>query len=387
MWASPKLKYVGFANAKLPDSDYRIGYVRSTSVAEVHLGLPERPPALPDECFIRVNVGEGLSRRSLVALCGLPRLLRRGAFDIAHFYASQYVLAGPILARLAGVPSIVTVTGTGRVFEGASVRHRVGQAVYRGLFRLSTCLSSAVLFQNPADLEKMRALVSRRAGAKFQLIGSAISPELFPEVPEARSAVDAPRGLPVILMVARVQRAKGVHDFLSAAERLHGKCRFVLIGPSGRGEGRLVQDVRKAASRGVLDYRGGLSDAEVRAAYQECDVVVLPSRTEGLPRVALEATMSWRPVIAYDIPACRAALPESSLVPSFDLEALITRIDKLAADASARSRLADEAHRWVADRFSPARYARELDAVLLRVVAPSLVPQAYEAFTKSKGTK
>ena len=56
---------------------------------------------------------------------------------------------------------------------------------------------------------------------------------------------------------------------------------------------------REARSR--IHFAGSLTD--VAPALAAADVVVLSSRTEGMPGVLIEAGLSARPVVAYDVGA------------------------------------------------------------------------------------
>jgi len=53
----------------------------------------------------------------------------------------------------------------------------------------------------------------------------------------------------------------------------------------------------------VIEHLGYLKD--VRPAYENCSVYVLPSYREGTPRTVLEAMAMGRPIITTDAPGCR----------------------------------------------------------------------------------
>ncbi len=56
-------------------------------------------------------------------------------------------------------------------------------------------------------------------------------------------------------------------------------------------------------SAGAIDYRGYLNDP--RPAMADCQVYVLPSYREGMPRSVLEAMSMGRPIITTNAPGCR----------------------------------------------------------------------------------
>lgn len=366
---SRRVRYVGFANAVIPGSDYRLGFARDSDVADVILALPGRPDALARDQFVAIGVREGFSWRSIRELLRIPGILRASDADVAHFFATQFVLAGPILARVVGVRSIITVTGTGRSFEANGRARRWRAYAYRGLFRGAAALSDWILFQNEGDLLVLAPAAGARNARKIRMIGSAVDEAAFERVsPEPKAQRS------VCLMVARVQKAKGVEDFLDAARLLKGKADFVLVGPPTDGQDELMRAVEDLSASGLLRYVGPATDAEVRAWYQRANLVFLPSRSEGIPRVALEAGVSGRAVLAYDIPGCAAALPPAALVAAGDQDAMMRRLHELCTDARARDALAQDVRRWVRERFALSKYVEQLD-VLVAAAAEHRYPK------------
>jgi glycosyltransferase involved in cell wall biosynthesis len=356
---APAVTYLGFANARLPDTDYRIAYSKRSAVSEVYLALPGKPAALPEDRFIQLNVGEGLSLATLRGLIGVPRALKATRADVAHFYATQLALLGPPLARLVRAKSIITVTGLGRSFSGTGLRGRALRAAYLSTFRISAALSSAVLFQNPEDLKVLSRYASVKARAKFTLIGSAIDETYF----DGRRQTDEAL-LPKCVMIGRVHPSKGVEDFIQIARRLEGRARFVLVGPASAGAIESLASVRSAVDAGYLDYLGELADWQVRELLATCDVLVMPSRGEGIPRVVLEASLSGVATVGYDIAGCKETMPEDSLVPSFDLAALQDRVARVLDSDDERKGLVAGGQEIVVKRFSVEQYVARLDSVV-----------------------
>ncbi len=93
------------------------------------------------------------------------------------------------------------------------------------------------------------------------------------------------------------------------------------------GNGDLLETLRRQAPSGVI-FVGPVDDAYLW--YAAADVVVLPSRWEGLPLTLLEALAVGRSVVASDIPGIAEVLPEKAgaLVPVGDVAALAEAIGR-----------------------------------------------------------
>ena len=63
-------------------------------------------------------------------------------------------------------------------------------------------------------------------------------------------------------------------------------------------------DVESWVAEGLIDYLGEADDVRPHIAQSDC--VVLPSYREGLPRTLLEGAAMAKPLIATDVPGCRA---------------------------------------------------------------------------------
>lgn len=239
-----------------------------------------------------------------------------------HFlaYTVKPVVYGLLAARMAGVPNrTALITGLGSAFNtGLSGRRRLVQQVVRALYRVSLRGATRVVFQNPDD----RALFHRLGladPARTALVdGSGVPLDEFAEQPLP------PQDQCHFLFVGRLTQDKGVQEYIEAARRIrrrHQGAVFHLVGwidsnPTSIRQSELDQWI----ANGVVRYHGRLEN--VRRALAECHVFVLPSRHgEGIPRSALEALATGRPVVTTDAPGCRETVVDGEngfLVPPCD---------------------------------------------------------------------
>lgn len=359
------LRVLYAVNCGLPDRDYRVIYAASSARCSVTFALPSRPASVPEERYRRLGFSEGLGWRDAGNALRLAQLLvrHRHELDVAHFYSTKLLLLGPVLARLAGVRSVITVTGFGRAMSRTGPAYRVLRVVYLLLFRVAVRLSSAVLFQNTSDLE---ATAGRLPGAraKMSYIGSAVAMPV-----QAGKDYAGPL---VVLLVARVMPAKGVDDFLAAARELASPgMRFVLVGGSSRGCEALQREVEAADAAGTISYLGRLEGDALLAVYRAAHVLCFPSRHEGLARVMIEAGYAGLCPVAYDIPGNRDLVVDGTglLLPPGDRSELVRALRRLAEDRRELARRAAAYQSHVARSFGMDSYRARMDAVLEGLIA------------------
>lgn len=212
---------------------------------------------------------------------------------------------GAWAARSACAPFVPNVTGLGTAFLSGGLLQTIAEQLYRRAFGKLP----VVFFQNEDDRDLFLDRKLVRADQARLLPGSGIDLVRFTaaEMPSA----DAP---PVFLMIARLLRDKGVMEFVEAARLIkarHPEARFQLLGATGS-ENRSAIDnatVEGWVAEGVVEYLGTTSD--VRPAIAAASCVVLPSYREGAPRTLIEAGAMARPLIATDVPGCRAVVDTS----------------------------------------------------------------------------
>jgi glycosyltransferase involved in cell wall biosynthesis len=179
-----------------------------------------------------------------------------------------------------------------------------------------------------------------------------------------------PPAAPVVVCVGRLCRQKGQDVLLSAWDAVTARvpgARLVLVG-----DGPAAGALRAAAPPSVV-LAGAVAD--VRPWYRAADLVVLPSRWEGMALAPLEAMASGRPVLLADVDGARESLPPGQdahcLVPPGDAEALAGALVRLLQRPILRQTLGRQAHSHVLTRFDVRRAGAAIADVYREVaVAP-----------------
>ncbi|CAL9460873.1 glycosyltransferase [Streptomyces sp. enrichment culture] len=170
---------------------------------------------------------------------------------------------------------------------------------------------------------------------------------------------------PLVVCVGRLCRQKGQDVLLAAWQSVLARVPEARLVLAGDGPDRAALTGR-ASAHGFLDAPGAPAPpgrdsaasvlftgavADSAAWYRAADLVVLPSRWEGMALAPLEAMACGRPVVVTDVDGAREALPPAlaprCLVPPEAPEALAEAVTGLLLDAPLRASLARTGHAHV----------------------------------------
>jgi glycosyltransferase involved in cell wall biosynthesis len=181
--------------------------------------------------------------------------------------------------------------------------------------------------------------------------------------------------IPILLFVGRVSELKGGHNLLALCQILKGRGVRVLC--VAVGSVHLVEVARAAGAQGVdnvLRLVGPVANSELPSFYAAADIFVLPSESEGFPRVLLEAMAAELPVVAYDVGGVRDILGDRQqryVCPRGDIACLADAIATLLSDADQRTELSLENRARVARYETPAAVSMFLERVVNSEVSSS----------------
>jgi glycosyltransferase involved in cell wall biosynthesis len=205
------------------------------------------------------------------------------------------------LARAFGKPVWIKVHGTDRFHL---------EARGRGARTLTACRQAAGV----VCVCRFLAERMRQAGVpteRVHVVPNGVNAEVFrwrardeagARLPEARALRDRR----VVLFVGHLVLVKGPDVMLDAWRMLRANAaadHLVVVG-DGPERRALERKAQADGVRGTVIFLGSRAHDEVALWMNAADCLCLPSRSEGLPNVVIEALASGLPVVASDVGAC-----------------------------------------------------------------------------------
>ena len=287
--------------------------------------------------FVPMKRGSINVFKDLQSLFYIWRFFKKEKPDIAHLVTIKPYLYGGLIARLTGIPALVSaISGLGVLFIHKDLKSKILKFLLYPLYRLAFNHSNQVVIaQNQEDVKVLEGW-GVLSSHKVQLLkGSGVQLEEFINLE------DAP-GIPVVCFASRLLLDKGVYDFVSAARLLKKRkiqARFFLAGDldTQNPKGINMKDLKKIKEEGFVEILGYQKD--IPSLYSRSHIICLPSYREGLPKALLEAAAASRAVVTTDVPGCRdAIIPNITglLVPVRDSEALANAIQDLIKNPEKR---------------------------------------------------
>jgi len=203
-------------------------------------------------------------------------------------------------------------------------------------------------------------------GSKISVIRNGVDLGRFdnPPAPEQlRRQLGLPDNTPLVGVVSRLTRLKGLEHFLEAAATVRAQTpavRFLVVGETSPMDRQYLDELRQYAARcGVADHVifTGLR-TDVPAVLASLTVSVMPSLNEALSNVVLESMAAGAPTVATKVGGTPEALIDGVtgvLVPPADSAALADAITALLRDPQSAAQLGRAARARIADHFSVRR--------------------------------
>lgn len=311
------------------------------------------------------------------AICRLTRIYRSELPAAVHHFTIKPNVYGSLAARKARVPAIInTFSGLGYMLSGEAASTSLKVKAIRLLLRpvMWWALRAHNIWTIVENDEDARILMGLgfASGERTRVVpGSGVDVQRFTGRLDgcAGGGLSRASGPVRVIMAARLLKDKGVKEFVEAARLLRAQghlARFLVAGAVDEGNPAAIDRATLEAwkSEGLVEFLGHRSD--MPEVLSQCDIAVLPSYHEGLPKFLLEAAASGLPLVGTDIPGCRRIVRagvNGVLVPPRDSQALAKAIALLLRDENLRRRYGQASRRIAVEEFAQERVLEQYLAV------------------------
>ncbi len=237
----------------------------------------------------------------------MAQLIKKERVSLVHAHAP---FAGSIISslagKLAGVPVIIHAHLQDALSSNSFIRSY--QNIMNYWTSIKCCDAIIAVSHQVKD-----ALISEGFDShKFHVVhnGTPVNNQKIDS--NIRSQLNIPEDIPVVIHIGRLCKSKGQHLLLEAAANLHQlgqEAVYLIVGKDLEQDGAYLKYLKDMAQElGInksVHFLGHRADIPQLLGLS--DLLVLPSYTEGLPLVILEAMAASLPVVATPV----GGIPES----------------------------------------------------------------------------
>jgi len=284
--------------------------------------------------------------KEIKTIRNIYKVIKSLDLDILQNFTAKPNIYGSIAGHLAKVPMIVNaVTGLGSFYIDESKKSKAIRAVMEKLYKEANKKVNFCIFQNSDDLKyfvdnnlvlKDRAILIKSSGIDTRVFNST----KYTENEKLK-----------VLMIARAIWHKGIKEFYEAAKILKDtNTEFVLIGDTD--EGNISCASKEFLSSGNVTWLGHRDD--IKEQIESCDIFVLPSYREGVPRTLLEASSMSKPIITTDAVGCKEVVDDGYngfLVDVKNSQQLASKIKILINDKNLRKTMGQNSRKKAESEF------------------------------------
>jgi phosphatidyl-myo-inositol dimannoside synthase len=332
---------------RLAPHDLEMIELATAAMGSVHLLLCETPAMVPRTEVLGVKFtarivarppwSSGVSRS--IASPVLVERIWREARSCSHVYARLPSVMGLLAVKVArhlGMPYVVSVHGD---VKAANPVRNQARPIMRSA-RRARAQYHDIRIRRAIRGAEMALFVGRGLASNYLSRSTSTPSVVFMNCLQEREDVFQRNpgrlsGRSVrLLFVGRLWPAKGLDVLLRAMPMLEENVTLSVVG-EGREMARSRELVDRLGLGARVTFEGWQDRASLEDYYHAADLMVIPSRTEGVPKVALEALVRGLPIVGTsvgDLPALLGANERGRLVSPIDADALADAIRRAIVD-------------------------------------------------------
>jgi glycosyltransferase involved in cell wall biosynthesis len=314
------------------------------------------------------NFGIPISGRfDFRALVRIIRLLRQERVDLLCTHGYRSTVMGWWAGRRVGIP--VVAFSRGYTTENPKV------AFYEWLDRRFLKRVNGIIFVSEGQKKRLESygISGRRSWVVSNAVAAdsstdSLSGDLRKEVFER---LGIPSGVEMVVSAGRLSPEKGHQFLVEAIGRLQGSSNnthFVFCG-DGPCQKELEKRAKELGVSHLCHFVGFRKD--IKDIFQAMDFMVLPSLTEGLPNVILEAFACAKPVVATDVGGVPEIVEDGVngiLVPPGRSDLLAEAIKNCLSAPEKRRAMGEAGYHKVKSEFTFESQTQKLEAIYLEIL-------------------
>ncbi len=293
------------------------------------------------------------------------KFIKKNRVDIIHTHGYRSDIIGFLAAKGAGIPIVSTIHG----FVPSSRKLRIYQKC--DVFFLKF-FNELIPVSNQL---RMTLIKSGIDSGKITLLHNAVDVEIRHEKTGGPGLLNQDalnivkeRGDFMIGVVGRLSPEKDIPNFLNAASILVKKfkhLKFIVVGEGPEKE-NLINLASEPGLKDKVQFTGFVNNIDM--VYPLLDLLVISSRTEGVPLVMLEAMKHCVPVVASDVGGIGEVIENKKdglLVPPADSEELAKNIEHFVTDSAFYEIVCSRARKKIETRFNSNIWINKIEKIYL----------------------
>lgn len=286
------------------------------------------------------------------SLLNIKNRIHKEKIDSVIIYGVKNHIAMTIGAKLAGVKKIICiVNGRGNLFKLTGIKGKIVRCMSFPLLKISYKIADGICFQNTDDEKEFISKHLIKSSFKiFVTGGSGVNLNSYQKKPLISENT--------FLFLARITPSKGLKEYIEAAKlvkKVYPSASFEIVGPIDAAveKSDLNEKLFDSCEKKIVRYHGETSDVSEWMA--KCRFFIYPSYyPEGVPRCAMQAIATGRPIITCDTPGCKETVKNGVngfLVPAKDSKALAEKMIWMIEHPLEVRKMAEESRLYAEKKF------------------------------------
>ena len=276
--------------------------------------------------------------------------------DIIHTYLIHANILGRVIGKICNINTIISSERT------------IGQANWyeRFLTKITNPLVNIVEVNSKkgkdsihknlkVPKEKINVLYSGIDVKKYQISKSKT---------QIKKSLKINSSKKIILCVGRLRKVKGINFGIEAFYEIQKTMKNTIFLIAGEGEDKkLLEEQSKMLSLDKqIKFLGARKD--LPELFSISDVIIMPSLTEGFPRIAIESMAAGKPIVATKVGGTSEAIKHKYngiLVPSQRPKVMAKWVIKILKDKKLANHLGANGKKLVSEKFTLEKYIKQVE--------------------------